>query len=84
MAPEKLRPQDHPGVEFIYVIQGTLSVHMNGEEHALEAGDAIYFDATIPHAYRRSGGRRCSAVVVTASSPSPALVSFPEWADCGC
>ena len=66
MAENKLRPHDHAGVEFIYVIDGTLSVHMNGEEHALEAGDAIYFDSTIPHAYRRSGGRRCSAVVVTA------------------
>jgi quercetin dioxygenase-like cupin family protein len=40
---------------------------MNGEEHRLEAGDAFYFDATIPHAYRRSGGRQCSAVVVTAA-----------------
>ena len=67
MAPEKLRPHDHAGVEFIYVMDGILSVHMNGEEHALEAGDAIYFDATVPHAYRRRGGRRCSAVVVTAA-----------------
>jgi len=49
------------------VIDGILSVHINGEEHALEAGDAIYFDATIPHAYRRSGGRLCNAVVVTAA-----------------
>jgi quercetin dioxygenase-like cupin family protein len=39
---------------------------MNGEEHALAAGDAIYFDSAIPHAYRRSGGRWCSAVVITA------------------
>jgi quercetin dioxygenase-like cupin family protein len=67
VASEKLRPHDHAGVEFIYVIQGMLSVHMNGEEHALEAGDAIYFDATVPHAYRRSGGRLCSAIVVTAA-----------------
>jgi len=67
VALEKLRPHDHPGVEFIYVMQGILSVHINDEEHALEAGDAIYFDATAPHAYRRSGGRSCSAVVVTAS-----------------
>ena len=67
VAPEKLRPHDHAGVEFIYVIDGVLTVHMNGEEHALEAGDAIYFDSTIPHAYRRSGGRKCSAVVVTAA-----------------
>ena len=67
MAREKLRPHDHAGVEFIYVIEGTVSVHMNDEEHVLEAGDAIYFDSTIPHAYRRSGGRLCSAVVVTAA-----------------
>ena len=66
LASDQLRPHEHSGVEFIYVIQGTLSVHINGEEHALDAGDAIYFDATIPHAYRRSGGRLCSAVVVTA------------------
>jgi transcriptional regulator with XRE-family HTH domain len=66
VAPGSLRPHDHPGVEFIYVIRGRLSVHMLAEEHVLEAGDAIYFDATIPHAYRRSGGRLCSAVVVTA------------------
>jgi transcriptional regulator with XRE-family HTH domain len=62
---EKLKPHEHAGVEFIYVIQGTLSIHISGEEHALEAGDAIYFDATVPHAYRRSGGRTCSAIVVT-------------------
>ena len=66
VAPDKLRPHSHAGVEFIYVISGTLSVHISGEEHALEAGDAIYFDATISHAYRRSGGRLCSAVVVSA------------------
>jgi transcriptional regulator with XRE-family HTH domain len=67
LALEKLRPHDHPGVELIYVIQGTLSVHINAEEHALGTGDAIYFDATLPHAYRRSGGRLCSALVVTAA-----------------
>jgi transcriptional regulator with XRE-family HTH domain len=66
VAPEKLRPHDHAGVEFIYVMDGNLTVHINGEEHTLEAGDAIYFDSNSPHAYRRSGGRKCSAVVVTA------------------
>jgi transcriptional regulator with XRE-family HTH domain len=64
---EKLRPHDHAGVEFIYVITGTLGLHLNAEEHVIEAGDSIYFDATVPHAYRRSGGRSCSAIVVTAS-----------------
>jgi transcriptional regulator with XRE-family HTH domain len=67
VAADKLRPHEHAGVEFIYVIEGGLSVHISGEEHALAAGDAMYFDATVPHAYRRSGGRLCSALVVTAS-----------------
>ncbi len=66
VAPERLRPHDHPGVEFIFTIQGALSVHLGNEELALEAGDSMYSDSSVPHAYRRSGGRTCSAIVVTA------------------
>ena len=60
-----LRPHEHPGVEFIYALQGTLSVHIGDEEHPLEPGDSMYFDSSVPHGYRRSGGRACSAIVVT-------------------
>jgi transcriptional regulator with XRE-family HTH domain len=66
VAVERLRPHDHLGFEFIYVVQGTLSVHVGADEHVLKTGDSMYFDASVPHAYRRSGGRSCSAVVVTA------------------
>ena len=62
---EKLRPHAHPGVEFIYVVRGTLSLHIDGDEQVIGPGDSIYFDATVPHAYRRSRGRSCSALVVT-------------------
>lgn len=65
--PDTLRMHRHPGVEFIYVLQGTLSVHVEGEAHALEPGDSMYFDSGIPHGYRRSRGRTCSAIVVTTS-----------------
>lgn len=65
VAPERLRPHDHPGVEFIYTIQGGLGVHLGAEEHALEPGDSMYFDSSVPHAYRRRTGRACSAIVVT-------------------
>jgi len=64
--PETLRLHQHAGAEFLYVLQGTLSVHLGGEEHVLDEGDSMYFDATVPHAYRRSQGRSCRAVVVTA------------------
>ena len=63
---DKLRLHQHAGVEFVYVLQGTLSIHVAGEEQALGAGDSIYFDASTPHGYRRSKGRVCRAVVVTA------------------
>jgi transcriptional regulator with XRE-family HTH domain len=65
VAPSALHVHQHPGAEFIYVLQGTLSVHVGEEEHALEQGDSMYFDSSLPHGYRRSGGRACSAIVVT-------------------
>jgi transcriptional regulator with XRE-family HTH domain len=66
LAVDRLRPHSHPGVEFIYTIQGTLSVYVGESEYALKTGDAMYFDSNTPHAYRRGGNRTCSAVVVTA------------------
>jgi transcriptional regulator with XRE-family HTH domain len=62
---DALHPHMHPGVEFIYAMVGRLSVHIDADEHALEAGDSMYFDSTQPHAYRRRAGRACSAIVVT-------------------
>lgn len=60
-------PHSHPGVELLYLIEGELIVGFTTGEEALHAGDSIYFDATEPHRYRRSGAKRCRAVVVTAS-----------------
>jgi transcriptional regulator with XRE-family HTH domain len=62
---DTLRPHQHPGAEFIYVLSGTLCVHIGEEEHVLEARDSIYFDSSAPHAYRSSGKKPCSGIVVT-------------------
>lgn len=67
VASDKLRPHAHPGVEFIYALTGSLTVQIDGEEQVLGAGDSMYFDSSVPHAYRRSGVRACSAIVVTSS-----------------
>ena len=64
-APDKVRRHEHAGAEFIYVLQGKLSVHIGDDEHALDEGDAVYFDSSLAHGYRRSGGRPCRAIVVT-------------------
>ena len=65
VAPEKLRRHQHPGAEFIYILSGTLNLHIGDQQHTLEARDSIYFDSTVPHAYRRSGAKSCCALVVT-------------------
>ncbi len=62
--PEKaLRPHEHPGVEFLYVISGRLRVHIRREQHELAQGDAMYFDASVPHSYTRAGSRKTTALV---------------------
>jgi transcriptional regulator with XRE-family HTH domain len=66
VASDKLRPHEHPGVEFIVVLEGVLGLRLGQEDLVLEAQDSIYFDSTEPHAYRRLRGRRCKAVVITA------------------
>lgn len=65
VTPDKRRPHDHAGAEFIYVLQGTLSVQVGADEHTLAQGDSVYFDSSIPHSYGRSGGPACRAIVVT-------------------
>jgi len=65
VAPGSVRPHTHPGVEFIHALSGTLGVRIGDDEHVLSAGDSIYFDSTVPHGYRRAGGRICAAIVVT-------------------
>jgi quercetin dioxygenase-like cupin family protein len=48
----------------IYVIKGQLGVDVDGEDVTLDAGDAMYFDPSAPHSYRREGRSSCSAIVV--------------------
>lgn len=66
-APEsaELPRHEHEGVEFIHVIAGTLELLFAEDVCRLAAGDSVYFQATVPHGYRRSGEERCTAVVVT-------------------
>ena len=62
---DKMRLHQHAGGEFIYMLSGTLTVQIGGEEHALEARDSMYFDSSTPHGYRRTGARTCAGIVVT-------------------
>jgi transcriptional regulator with XRE-family HTH domain len=61
----KVKPHQHAGVEFLYVLKGSLAVKIGSEEFLLEAEDAIYFEAGVPHSYRRRGAKPCTGVIVT-------------------
>lgn len=39
----------HPGEEWLYVLRGTLRLHLDGVMHSLAPGDAAHFDSMTPH-----------------------------------
>ena len=46
----------HQGEEFIYVLEGELTVDYGRESHHLQAGDSIYYNSIVPHAVNADGG----------------------------
>ena len=61
----KVPVHKHDGIEFIYMLQGSLELTWNGEVNQLNAGDAVYFDARLEHGYRRHGKEAATGIVVT-------------------
>jgi transcriptional regulator with XRE-family HTH domain/uncharacterized RmlC-like cupin family protein len=52
---ETLRPHEHAGQEFIYVLDGEVElVVLGGSERVelLRAGDALFLDSSVPHMFR--------------------------------
>ena len=56
----------HPGQEFNYVLEGTVTVLIDDEEIELQAGESIYFDPTLPHGQRAAGGKPAKFLTVIA------------------
>ncbi len=65
--PDKLKPHQHAGIEVLFVIEGKLNLKIGKDDYELAAGDAIYFDSSMPHYYLRlNEDGECKALVVTA------------------
>jgi transcriptional regulator with XRE-family HTH domain len=62
---DKPRLHQHAGVEFLYMIRGKLDLVIGSDTHTLDTGDAIYFDSSVRHGYRRSGGQASTGLIVT-------------------
>jgi transcriptional regulator with XRE-family HTH domain len=62
---KEARPHFHSGAEFIYVLSGQLAINYQAEDHVLEPGDSVYFDASEPHSYTGKSPEGTQAIVVT-------------------
>jgi transcriptional regulator with XRE-family HTH domain len=67
----------HAGFEFLYVMDGELTIHHGDTEVALEAGDSVYFDAGTPHSYVCAGKKPAGAIIVTMHQAAAAGASAP-------
>lgn len=55
-------PQHHPGDDYGYVLEGTLTVEINGEQQLLSAGAAIHLRGEVPHRLRNQSDQLVRAV----------------------
>lgn len=67
----KVPVQSHPGQEFNYVLEGRCTFSFGKERLELEAGDSVYFDASVPHVCQARGTGPARLVAIVASADYP-------------
>ena len=61
---EKLSYFSHEGEEFIYLLEGVLEFRTEDQRYVLYPGDSLYFESSIPHAYRALERKNAKALTV--------------------
>ncbi len=60
---------DRETEKFIFVLEGEASASVDGKEYPLKQGETLYFEASLPHFFRGTGGK-VSKLLVTLSRPA--------------
>lgn len=64
----------HPGEEYVHVLEGRLAFYSDTYAPAyLEAGDSIYFDSDMGHAYVKASDERCRILSIFSTLDSRVL-----------
>ena len=63
METEQMVFVNHPGEEFLYLLDGTLEFRTDDRVEILHPGDSLYFESEINHSFRGLEGRSATAVV---------------------
>ncbi len=58
------RAISHEGEEFIYVLEGSLKIHLGDKVIELREGDSIYYDSRVSHCVEGKKGTKFLAVVL--------------------
>ncbi|HXS13711.1 MAG TPA: XRE family transcriptional regulator [Acidobacteriaceae bacterium] len=58
-------PERYPGVEMVYVLEGTVELRRKGEPHLLEARDVCYISGETPRGYRSAGEEAARALIIS-------------------
>lgn len=66
----------HEGEQWLYVLNGRLSLKLAEEELLLEPGDAAHFDADKPHRLTALDGRDAEVILVACAVPYLLLKSY--------
>jgi len=74
----------HPGEEYAFVLEGTIELHTDlYAPLRLEAGDSIYFDSGMGHAYLAVSEGRCRVLSICSGEESQIRAVFGETATAG-
>jgi transcriptional regulator with XRE-family HTH domain len=68
---ENADPHPPGTVENLVVGQGTVEISVDGQQHLLASGDAILFEADVPHVYRNPGDVEALMYLVMTYAESP-------------
>jgi len=64
-AESNTRQHLHEGAEFLHVLSGSIAIKYQSEDHVLNSGDSVYFDASEPHSYHGLSDPPARAIVIT-------------------
>ena len=68
-----IRLSSHRGVEFDYVLKGSLRVQIGTHFEILNAGDSVYYNSETPHGMVAIGGAPCEFLAILTDSTGNAL-----------
>lgn len=57
-------PYGHDGEEFVYVLEGILTVNLDNETFQLYPGDCMHYDSSIPHNWTNCTNKNVRVLVV--------------------